>query len=70
MSALPQVWHEASLDTIIRNLFALDWRKSPKVYTEVPLAELEILRGERTVVALHHPTKRFWRRFWKDTTAV
>jgi len=69
MNALPQVYTEAALDTTVRALFTLDWRKSPKVYTEVPLAELEILRGERTVVALHHPTKHFWRRFWKDDTA-
>lgn len=70
MNTLPQVYAEAALDTTVRALLALDWRKSPKVHTEVPLAEVEILRGPLTGVALHHGSKRFWRRSWKDDTAV
>ena len=67
MNVLPYVYAESQMPKLCEHLRQKGYASSYDVMSRIPLAQLQIVRGEESVVSIHHALQRFWREPWKQS---
>jgi len=64
LNVLPYVYAETQMPRLCEHLRAKGYVSSYDVQSRIPLAQLQIVRGQESVIAIHHASQRFWRELW------